>query len=84
MDIEKLAYKAGAYIEECTTTYPKYNRIIFDDKSELQAFTNEVIEECAKECNKLAWSHKNTPMLGPEINSLKCEEAIRKLKVGTL
>jgi hypothetical protein len=42
---------------------------------------NEALELAAKECDKLAWSNKNTAMLGPENNCVRCAEAIRKLKV---
>ncbi len=42
--------------------------------------SNEALELAANECDKLAWSNKNTAMLGPENNCVRCAEAIRKLK----
>lgn len=45
---------------------------------------NAIIERCAKECERIAWSHKNTQYLGPELHSQACAEAIRALKHGTL
>lgn len=84
MDIEKLADKVGS---TGYTHFPNEGAtevgVKFTHK-QLQAYTNAVIDECAKECNKVAWCHPNSRHLGAELNSLKCEELIRKLKVDTL
>lgn len=37
------------------------------------------LERAAKVCDETAWSHKNAPQLGPEINSQYCAAAIRAL-----
>ena len=52
-----------------------------DANRSITTAVNEALEMAAKECDKLAWSNKNTAMLGPENNCVRCAEAIRKLKV---
>jgi hypothetical protein len=37
-------------------------------------------EACAALCDTVAYTHQNTPMLGPELNALKCAAAIRERK----
>ena len=39
----------------------------------------DALEGAAKICEGRAWSHKNTAMLGPELNSLECAKLIRAL-----
>lgn len=41
---------------------------------------NSCIAACAQTCESVAYSNKNTSMLGPELNSLKCAQEIEKLK----
>jgi len=52
-----------------------------DGPKDIRETINKALELAAKECDKLAWSNKNTAMLGPENNCVRCAEAIRKLKV---
>ena len=46
----------------------------------LERFAALVLEEAAKVCDGVAYTHQNASMLGPEQNALKCAAAIRALK----
>lgn len=79
--------KQGIYVDDgvfaCYEFYKACSQHYDALIAELSKSHNEVIEKCAMECNKIAWSNKNTKFLGAELNALKCEEAIRKLKENT-
>jgi hypothetical protein len=38
------------------------------------------LEEAARVCEQNAWSNSATPLLGPELGSVKCAAAVRALK----
>jgi hypothetical protein len=46
----------------------------------LQKFAALVLEEAARVCEQNAWSNSATPLLGPELGSVKCAALIRALK----
>jgi hypothetical protein len=43
-------------------------------------FASAVLEEAARVCDRSAWSTLVTPMLGPDLGSVKCAHRIRALK----
>lgn len=43
-----------------------------------EAVAAAVAKRCADLCQQIAYSHQATPMLGPELNSLNCADAIRR------
>ena len=49
-------------------------------KRQLEDARNHALEEAAKVCDGVAYTHQNASMLGPEQNALKCAAAIRALK----
>lgn len=83
--IERLAREATSL---CATPYAF--SMVFDDgyvqasagmmvisPAWLRHYTTLVAEEAARECERVAWSNKATPMLGPEQNAVACAAAIR-------
>lgn len=59
----------------------KYGTLYKQHVEAITTAVNEALELAARECDSIAWTNKNTAMLGPEYNSTKCAAAIRKLKV---
>lgn len=43
-----------------------------------EAVAAAVAKRCADLCQQIAYSHQAAPMLGPELNSLNCADAIRR------
>jgi hypothetical protein len=43
-----------------------------------EAVIAAVAKRCADLCQQIAYSHQAAPMLGPELNSLNCADAIRR------
>lgn len=44
----------------------------------IRAAVAEERERCASACDRIAWSHQNSSVLGPELNASKCAATIRK------
>ena len=47
-----------------------------DDLSALRAHDAEIWREAAQVCEQVAWLNKNASMLGPELNAIKCKDAM--------
>ena len=48
-------------------------------EAQFKAAQREVLEKAKQSCIKLAWSHDNTKLLGPEQNCLKCAAEIQRM-----
>ena len=76
MNIQEMAKQAGfeqvmRHKDGSSTILPT---VLFE------RFADLVLEEAAKVCDGVAYTHQNASMLGPEQNALKCAAEIRALK----
>lgn len=77
-EIKQLAWDCGAVPVMSKNEFK--GSIIFGSDFMLERFADAILELAAKECEQVAWTNKSTPLLGPELNSTKCAQAIRALK----
>jgi hypothetical protein len=59
---------------------PKYMRDTDSGREALGRLVALALEEAARVCEQTAWSNEATPLLGPELGSVKCAAAVRALK----
>ena len=59
-------------------TYTQFKKALStpDDLSALRAHDAAIWREAAQVCEQVAWLNQNSAMLGPELNAVKCKDAM--------
>jgi hypothetical protein len=74
--IDRIAHEIGLTKSVATVggfDVPHY--LVSDFK--MITLVQRIAEECAQACERVAYTHPSTAMLGPEQNALKCAAAVR-------